>query len=96
MRNDSPETDYDQVEYYMSVGANGNRSQPDDYVSSLLYQTFNEPRKTLVGLQILSFSLLGLFGCYAMMQTMGSTGLFWLAFQESVATTLIVAFVFCT
>ena len=50
MRSDASESDYDQVEYYMSVGANGNRCQPDDYVSSLLYQMFNEPRKTLVQL----------------------------------------------
>lgn len=30
-------SDYDLPEYYMSVGSSGNRSQPNDYVSSLLY-----------------------------------------------------------
>jgi len=50
MRSDASESDYDEVEYFMSVGTGGNRSQPDDYISSLLYETFNEPRKTLTWL----------------------------------------------
>lgn len=35
----------------MSVGALGNRSQPDDFMSHLLYLLFNEPMVTMRTIQ---------------------------------------------
>ncbi len=74
------DSDNSYTEYFMSVGCAGNRSQPDDYVSMLLYQIYNEPRKSLVWLQTLAFLVLCLFGAFAIRQTMGSNNMLWLSY----------------
>ena len=48
----------------MSVGTLGNRSQPDDFMSHLLYQIFNEPMVTMRALQKLALVILLLQVCY--------------------------------
>ena len=56
------------IEYYMSVGSLGNRSQPDDFMSAMLYNIFNEPIKSLSALQITSLTTFLAFCMFAMQQ----------------------------
>jgi hypothetical protein len=56
------------VEYYMSVGSLGNRSQPDDFMSAMLYNIFNEPIKSLSVLQIVSLTTFIAFCMFATQQ----------------------------
>ena len=49
----------------MSVGSLGNRSQPDDFMITLLYNSFNEPIKTMSWLQLASLVAFVAFGIFA-------------------------------
>ena len=52
-------------EFFMSVGSLGNRSQPDDFMITLLYNSFNEPIKTMSWLQLASLVAFVAFGIFA-------------------------------
>jgi len=47
-----------QVEYFMSTGALGNRSQPDDLLAHILYSLFSQPLATMIKLRKLALSVL--------------------------------------
>ena len=55
-----------QLDYYMAVGNRGNRSQPDDYLSQVMYSLFSQPLQTLFKLQVASIILITIFLVYVM------------------------------
>ena len=61
-----------QLDYYMAVGNRGNRSQPDDYLSQVMYSLFSQPLQTLFKLQVASIILITIFLVYVMQMNVGS------------------------
>ena len=48
----------------MSVGSLWNRSQPDDFASRVIYNLYNDPLKTMFGLQLGAIMLLMTYSIY--------------------------------